>query len=72
MRAQDDQRWFVLDFLGIVKSFRDRIDVIAFVSQILQMPVICFEALGHIIRIGEIGIALDGYVIVIVEADQFA
>jgi hypothetical protein len=36
------------------------------------VPAVGVEALGHVVRVGERGEALDGHVVVVVEVDELA
>ncbi len=69
--AHGDQRR--LAGLGLGRGDRsvDRVDIVA-VGYALDVPAVGLEALAHVLGEGEVGGAVDGDVVVVVEEDQLA
>ena len=67
----DDQRWLRALRLGRFQGSVDRRHIVA-VGDLLHMPAVGVEALVHLFGEGEIGGAIDGDVVVVIEIDQLA
>ncbi len=50
----------------------ERVAVVGDLAQLLDMPAVGREAGGHVVAVGERGVAVDGDVVVVVDADQVA
>src|SRR5512143_1900779 len=71
MRADDDERWTIADFLCSDDRLVESVEIIC-IFDALHMPVVCFEPLRGIVAEGEAGVSFDGDVVVVVETDDLA
>jgi hypothetical protein len=71
MSAADDERGALRFGLRGDDRFVEGGEVVH-IAYVLDVPTVGFEPLAHIIGVGQVRIAIDRDVVVIVEADQFA
>ena len=50
----------------------ERVEVVGDLAELLDVPAVRREALGDVVAVGELGVAVDGDVVVVVDADQVA
>ncbi len=72
MGAHDDERRSLLILLRLHDSLCQRFQIIRLFANILYLPMVALKTLGHVIRVGQLRIAFDADVIVIVNANKLA
>ena len=75
MAAQDQQRGLGLGPVGrlghgLTDSRLEAVDVVGHLTQIAYVPAVRLEALRHVVAVGQLGGAVDGDVVVVVEGEQ--
>ena len=68
----DDQRRLVLDVLGAAQRGLELLRVVGRLAQLLHVPPVGAEALGHVVAVGELGGPVDRDVVVVVHVDEAA
>ncbi len=68
--AQHDQRRCVLDGHGPPEPGLDRIEVLGDLAEVLDVPAVGLEPLGRVVGQGQLGGAVDGDVVVVVDVDE--
>ena len=68
--AEDDHRRLVLDAHGAPERPVELVSVVGGLAQVLHVPVVGLEALGHVVAVGELGRAVDADVVVVVDVDE--
>merc|ERR1719414_1498562 len=67
-----DERWLVGARLGLGNRLPDGSDVGVAVLDRQHLPAVGLVALAHVLREGELGVAVDGDAIVVVEDNELA
>ena len=70
--AQDDQRGPVFLLLCLVQGPRDGGQVVGLLAQVLHVPMVALEPPGHVVGEGELRLAFDADVVVVVDEDELA
>ena len=70
--AQDDQRRPVLHGHGPAQGRLEGVGVVGHLADVVDVPAVGGEPLGHVVGVGELGRAVDRDVVVVVDVDQAA
>ena len=70
MAAEDDHRRPVLDAHGAADGPVELVGVVGGLTQVLHVPPVGLESLGHVVAVGQLGGAVDGDVVVVVDVDK--
>ena len=68
--AEHDHRRLVLDTHGPAQRSVDLVGVVGDLAQVLHVPAVGLEALGHVVAVGQLGRAVDADVVVVVDVDE--
>ena len=68
--AQQDHRRPVLDGHGPSQGRLEGVGVVGHLADVVGVPAVGVEALGHVVVVGELGGPVDGDVVVVVDVDE--
>ena len=63
-------RRLVLDGHGPAQGRLEGVGVVGHLADVVGVPSVGVEALGHVVGVGELGRAVDGDVVVVVDVDE--
>ena len=72
MAADHDERRLVLDPHGPADGPFQGVEVVGLLAQVVHVPAVGLEALGGVVAEGQLGGAVDGDVVVVIDVDQAA
>ena len=70
MAAQYEHRGTLRLGHGPAQARLDEIEVVGHFPEVLDVPAVGLEALGDVVGVGELGRAVDGYVVVVIDIDE--